>query len=675
MKKIFAIFFTVLFVFAAITMAVSAAKIGYNDKNIVYTNLLDFNSETNELWAKQKEDGTWEPIKINRFEQPKDADGKVCAPILSTDYKDEDYGNRIWELSEDGEYLTITSTTAKLYPGMFFILDGPKEGLLPVGRETNNPAKAEYFKIRVRNYSACDQFTFGNAQNHTNSGKFGSVTISELTTDANGKEYVSSNEWETYIFSMYELNKNTNYNDLLYDPETEEFTDNKNRWGGNLYELAIFPFGYGVDDGTGNYPGAKIDIDYIVMGSLDYVTNYQSALEQEENSVQSIELISAPTKTNYVVGDELDKDGMQLKVTFKDGREPKIITTPSTDIYLFDNANINKVTVKYGSCTATFPVTVADITGIEMNAFPEKQVFEIAALANGFKSDGYEVKVNYNGVDSQILDNSKFTFSGDFSQPGKTTVTVWYYGKSTSFEVDLIQVIDINITPKKTYRYGKNPVIDDFDIEYVYSDGSKVAKADAAIEFTFNEEELQANVMKAPGKTNVTITATHETYGLNFTKDVEVEVETPIGVEVTKPPRKLEYDVNEQFDPNGIQVDLIYDNGNGKTAKVKMNYNFKTNEGDYTFKYSTATPGSKNVSIKCDIAGLKEIFDAEKPKVAITVRGEVASSSNTTTTGTTNPGGNGGDFNIVPVIIIVAAVVVVGGGVAVTVVVIKKKKK
>ena len=155
---------------------------------------------------------------------------------------------------------------------------------------------------------------------------------------------------------------------------------------------------------------------------------------------------------------------------------------------------------------------------------------------------------------------------------------------------------------------------------------------------------------------------------MSFTKEVEVEVETPIGVEVSKPPKKLTYQPNEQFDGTGMQVDLIYDNGNGKTAKVKML------DADFTTRVSTATPGNKNVSIRCDIAGLKEIFDEAKPKVAITVAGEVASSSSTTTTGTTTPGGDN-DFNPIIIVIIVAAVVVVGGGVAVAIVVVKKKKK
>ncbi|MBR5188007.1 MAG: hypothetical protein IKW18_06000, partial [Clostridia bacterium] len=84
MKKILTIFFTVLFVLAAITMAVSAATIGVDDKNIYYTNLLDFNPETNELWAEKDADGNWVAKEIGDYDQPMGENGKPCTPILTT---------------------------------------------------------------------------------------------------------------------------------------------------------------------------------------------------------------------------------------------------------------------------------------------------------------------------------------------------------------------------------------------------------------------------------------------------------------------------------------------------------------------------------------------------------------------------------------------------------------
>ena len=243
------------------------------------------------------------------------------------------------------------------------------------------------------------------------------------------------------------------------------------------------------------------------------------------------------------------------------------------------------------------------------------------------------------------------------------------YGRSTSFEVDLIQVTDIQITPNKTFRYGQAPTINNFDVTFVYSDGSTLAEGDASFELTYDEEALKKFVMMSPGKTNVTITATNEDYDISFTKEVEVEVETPIGVEVTNPPKKTEYKVNETFDPTGLKVNLIYDNGNGKTAKVQIK------NDALNFKVSTASAGEKNVSITTDIAGLDEILKDAKLKTPITVIGNGTETSASTSASSSTPSTStpSGDFNALP-IIIVAAVLVVAAGVVVAIVVIKKKK-
>ena len=665
MKKILTIFFTILFVFAAITMAVSAAKIDVDDKGIHYSNLLDFNKDTNAYWATQNADGTWSHIEIDEYSQPKDADGKICTPVLTTKYSS--FAARRWELIEDGEVLRITSTDASVYPGMIFILDAAHNGEFTVGQESGNPARAEYVKIRVRNLSSCDQISFGWTMNHTNGGTLMPVSTSELTVDENGKVYESSGEWQTYIFSMYELNKNTNYDDLLYDSEDENATPTS-RWPGKLYEFAIYPFGYNVTDGTGNYPGATLDIDYIVIGSKEYVTNYQSALEIKEGNIADLQLVSAPAKSNYFVGEKFDDAGLELLATFKDGTTETLYTA-SYSVATFEKIE-EKVTLKYGTKSVEIPVTVVDIDGIEMVAYPDSKTYEVAALADGFVTDGYQVKVNYkDGSSNETLDNASFRFSGDFTTAGKKTVTVYYYGRSTSFEVDLIQVTDIQITPNKTFRYGQAPTINNFDVTFVYSDGSTLAEGDASFELTYDEEALKKFVMMSPGKTNVTITATNEDYDISFTKEVEVEVETPIGVEVTNPPKKTEYKVNETFDPTGLKVNLIYDNGNGKTAKVQIK------NDALNFKVSTASAGEKNVSITTDIAGLDEILKDAKLKTPITVIGNGTETSASTSASSNTPSTStpSGDFNALP-IIIVAAVLVVAAGVVVAIVVIKKKK-
>ena len=675
MKKFLTILLTVILAVTIVTVTVMATATGItiDDKGIYCNNLLDFNKETNDLWAQYNaETEKWESkLTWGQYEyQPRDDAGNPISPVY---HEYSSYSARRWSLIEDGEVLHFESTDASIYPGIAFTFDMDQDNLFPTGLETGNPAKAEYMKVRVRNYSVCDQMTFGFVMNHTNNGKFVQATISELTTDANGKKYESSGEWETYTFSMHEINMNTNYSELIYDPET---TEPKSRWGGYCYELLIFPFGYDVSDGSGNYPGAAMDIDYIVIGSRDYVDNYQSALEIKEANIQSLELVQAPTKNSYRVGEALDLDGLELKATYKDGTV-ETLNNASASVSTFDEV-VNSVTLKFGKEEVSFPVTVTDIANIEVNKTPEKTVFEVEELADGFVSDGYQIKVNYTDGTYKISDvspsaengaelaNASFKFAGDFTTAGTKTVTVYYFGKSVTFDITAIQVQDIEITANKTYRYGSKTNFDnDFSVNLVYTDGSKIARADAATEFEYT---LECDV-KVPGTVKAKVTATNSDYGLTFTKEVDVTVETPTGVEVTKEPTKTEYNVDETFSAKGMVISLVYADGSKVTVK----------DTDYTIKVNTSSPGKKSVTIRSDIEGLSQIFSDAKLKTSITVLGgaEGGDDSQSTTTSATTTGNKGASSNdgglLLPIIIAVVALVIIGAVVAVLVVTKKKK--
>ena len=676
MKKFLSIFLTVLLATAIFTVTALATTTGIfiNDKGIYCSNLLDFNKDTNDLWAQYNaENEKWESkLTWGQYEyQPMGENGMPSSPVL---HAYSSYSAHRWSLIEDGEVLHFESTDASIYPGIAFTFDMAQDNIFKIGKETADPQKAEFVKVRVRNHSVCDQMTFGFVLQNTNNGKFVQATISDLTVDANGKKYASSGEWETYVFSMHEINMNTNYSDLIYDPTKEGVTPSS-RWGGNFYELLIFPFGYDVTDGTGNYPGAAMDIDYIVIGSKDYVTNYQSALEVKEDNIQSLELVSAPTKTAYRVGEALDLDGLELKATYKDGTS-ETLNTASASVSTFASV-IDSVTLKFGKESVSFPVTVVDIANIELVTSPEDTKFEVAELADGFISDGYQLKVNYTDGTSKLSDvtptaengaelaNSSFKFAGDFTTAGTKTVTAYYFGKSVSFDITTIQAVDVEITANKTYRYNSKPSFDkDFTYVIVFNDGSKVASGDASLELTASGFECN---VKTPGTVKAKVTLSNTDYNLTFNKEIDVTVETPTGVEVTKEPAKTEYKPNEAFAPAGLEVSLVY--ADGKKVAVDRN--------DYTTKVNTNSPGKKSVTIRTEIPGLSELFESAKLKTSITVVGSTTGGSTGTTSttgnsGTTNPGASDNGW-VLPVIIVAA--IVVAGGVAVVVIVVIKKKK
>ena len=655
MKKLLSVLFTVIFVFAAVTVITSAAYIQKDADGIYQTNFLDFTKDTNDLWASYDEEtGSWKcDITFNSYEQPEDADGNLIGPYVR-DYSS--FSARSWSLIENGEVLHLECTASSVYPGISFIIDEYHTNAMVVGSASGSTPKAEYVKIRVRNHSTADQITFAFCHGSTNQFKFMEKSLSELTVDVNGKRYASSGEWQTYIFSMATINMETNYGDLLYDSDDPEATPT-HCWSGGISEFLIFPFGYNVTDGTGAYPGAAIDIDYIVIGSLDYVTNYKSALEVKEESISKLELIKAPTKTSYRVGEALDLDGLELKATYKDGTS-EILNTASANVATFSTVDAKEVTLSFGSERVSFPVSVTGISSIEVIEEPESKIYEAAELEDSFVTDGFKFKVNYtDGSFNDTLPATIFRYTGDFVTPGVKTISANYFTESVDFEIEVMNVTDLEITaPTKAYRYGNVADIADFGVTLVFGNGEKIASGDATTEFEYT---ITLDT-KVPGEAVATIVATNTTYDITITKEVTVNVEVPTEIVVTKEPTKLVYQPGDEFDPEGMTVALVY--ADGKQIKLDA--------ADYTYRVDTSEPGEKRVSVRSAIEGLDL-----RTNLNITVEGEVVTPTTPTNTSATTTAPKTSDGGVSPIIFVVIGVVVVAAAVVVVLVVLKKKKK
>ena len=668
MKKIFAVFLSVLFVVSAASLLVSAGPITQDSKNVDCVDFLDFSADTTSLWARYNEEtGEWEQnegpddygdifvINGNNYNQPIDENGIPIAPAL---HIYEGYlENASWSITENGEVFHFEVTGENTSPGVGFVIDEYRKNNVEIGSESGSNPRAEYVKIRVRNYSAANRFTFGFITNATNNYHFVSATISDLMEDANGKKYVSgSGEWETYIFSMRDINVATNYKDLL--PENSEGMPDS-RWGGQLNELLIFPFGFDVENGTGAYPGAAIDIDYIVIGSLDYVTNYKSELEIKEESITSLELVSTPTKTQYYVGETLDLDGLELKATYADGTT-ETLNSASTTVNLSTAAESTPVTLSFGSYSVSYDISVTGIEKLEVIEQPESTVYELSTLTDGFTPEGYKFQVTYSdGTVNSEITKSMCRYTGDISSVGQKTITANYYGLTTDLNIEIIDVTGLEIeTPEETYRYKDTLSESDFDIYYVYNNGTKKLHGgddtETGLDITVTCDT------KTPGDVTATVVGTDTERDLTFTTDVIVHVETPTEMSVTSLPNKTTYGVGESLDPQGMRVALVYEDG----TTVNMD------EDDYRIRFDSNSPGEKEVRVVSTIEGL----DLEA-RFTVTVDGSITPTNPTTSTSTTSGSSDSDGPSIGLIIGIVAGVVVVVAVVVIVIVVSKKKKK
>ena len=242
-------------------------------------------------------------------------------------------------------------------------------------------------------------------------------------------------------------------------------------------------------------------------------------IEVKENSIESIAIKTAPTKTEYIAGDDFDATGMVVEATYSDGT-----TTTITDYTIKDGKNLKNgqttVTIEYEGKTVTQAITVQSnpVEKIEIKQAPNKVNY---VEGQNFDSTGMIVEVTYeNGTVKQVEDYT--VQDGTNLQLNQTTVTIEYEGKTATqaITVESKTVISISVKTmptKTTYIQNKEELdLTGGVIEITYNDESKEEMSMTSEEITvsgFNNQELGTN----------TITLTYKEKTTQF--DVEIKEE------------------------------------------------------------------------------------------------------------------------------------------------------
>lgn len=617
MKKIVSIFLCALMILSVASVGAFAGPIvyadGVNNSKIACVDFLDFSKENNDWWAEQKEDGTWSPKEL--FMSPTDDDFNVCGAYIPTGMKNlmTYLKNKVaWSLTDNGEVLHLKTTSTASNPGIPFCVDDAGSAIT-----LNSEVKGgtEYVKIRIRNYSTADQLSFGYTCTAWGGGgrRFMEKTIASIDIEP------VSTEWKTYIFSYPEANAATNYNDLCKDSKTGAISP---QYGGKLQDLILFPFGYNVKDGTGAYEGAEMDVDYIVIGTKEYVENYKSELEKKEEKVSKVEITKPADKTSYYVGETLDRTGLEIKATFNDGTT-EILESYNVVYNFNEEAAESVVTIKYGSASTTYKVKVTGIKDIAIETPPKTTTYDMVTIKSGsFAPEGLTIKVNYNDGTSVVKELGSFKLEYDALKPGEgNVITINFYGAKTSFTANVINVTSIEVEKlDKAYRYGGEIADDDLRITCIYSDGSKKSLADAKINATIDK----TYDFTKSGEVEVTVKISNTTYEIDCTATTTANVEAPTSLAVDTKLAKLSYNVDDKFSTEGLLVSYVY--GDGSTVTLKAE--------DYDVKYDFSEPGDQKVTVTDKHANLSANFTA-------TVEGSTKQTTprqTTTTSGKTSGG-------------------------------------
>lgn len=168
--------------------------------------------------------------------------------------------------------------------------------------------------------------------------------------------------------------------------------------------------------------------------------------------ISGIEVKTMPTKVEYQKGDVFDTTGLSILVKYTDGTSET--KTTGFEVSGFDSSSVGEktITVTYKTHTATFKVTVYDLSGIRITSFPSKVYYKIGET---FDPSGLTVaEVRQDGTEKEITD---YDISGfDSSTAGSKTITVSYNatvnGTSKFVGSDSFQI--------KVTNDGKNPFDD-----------------------------------------------------------------------------------------------------------------------------------------------------------------------------------------------------------------------
>ncbi len=595
MKKFLAIFLAAMFVLSMATMCVSAFSAPSKSDQKGYIDYFDFsNKDDRNRWSERYEEdvlgenntvlhkkGDLKYTSYNsekdfvNSDGEKDPSGTFPTALLVERYTYDD--NLAYSFKNDGEVAVFTANTTDTTGIAFKIAN--TGNTYAAGADADN--RIEYVKMRIKNNSASSHFSIGAFRIFGGNSGFDSRTVATVDIDTN------MSGWTTYTFSMRDLNfdQTGGYN-----------------WSAGIQEILLFPFGYG--SANEGYEGAEIEIDYVVFGSLDYVTSYQSALEAKENSATDIKPVTLPTTTKYYTGDKLNFDGFSAEITFEGGA--KEIITSASAAYNFekpedlgDNVKQWQTTVKlvYGSVDWSYEVTVVDVESVEFATEQETDVYnKIDILKAGkFTPVGLTLKVNFADGTHKVKDQHQFTLDGtDFaaidvplSSEGyyEYIVTANYYGNTITFPVNLIDIKGIELTPidekKDAVYYGTKIGADFFTVNCVYTDGSKKTLADSGLEGNFS---VNCDTAIQGGDATATAQIYNAAYGINVTEEVHVTVQTPADLEV-KLANSNKINVDSDIQLGWFTVSYKY--ADGATAEIS------NTDPNLIINYDTSTPSAE----------------------------------------------------------------------------------
>lgn len=288
-------------------------------------------------------------------------------------------------------------------------------------------------------------------------------------------------------------------------------------------------------------------------------------LEITNSAVKELVVDRTAAKINFLIGEELDYKDFNVTALLHSGEE-KTLTEQDFFIGGYDSTEAQSLNLNfhYKGASVSLPAEVNELSVTDLKViFPPLKSFYYPL--DRFDPTGIQVDAVYNeGYHFETLDkknitltiNGKRAASFIFNEPGEYKVKIQSVDNPevfSNFSVEVkdakIKSIDIDQLPvKRKYFQG-----DEFDpagmVVYAkYSDGKKVRLFGDDYEISYFDSSK-------PGSKTITVKYKDKTDKFRV-KVNKIKVEKLI---ITKYPRTT-YDLDEEFDPSGIEVSKLYNN-------------------------------------------------------------------------------------------------------------------
>ena len=369
---------------------------------------------------------------------------------------------------------------------------------------------------------------------------------------------------------------------------------------------------------------------------------------EEQKTLESIKITTAPTKTKYTESEKFDKKGMKVTATYSDKTEKEVTDytyTPEGELKTTDTA----ITVSYKEGEKTVeakytitvkakpPVAQKTLESIKVTTAPTKTTY---TEGEKFDKAGMKVTATYSDKTEKEVTDYTYTPEGELKTTD-TAITVSY--KEGEKTVEAKYTITVKAKPPVAQKTLESIKVTTAPTKTAYTEGEKFDKTGMKVIATYSDgttKEVTDYTYTPAGELKTTDTAITVSYKegektVEAKYTITVKAKPPVAqktlesIKVTTAPTRTTYTEGEKFDKTGMKVIAKYSDG---TTKEIRNYAYtpagelKTTDKTITVSYTenevtkTATqeitvvakgnsgdePGGETEKVKLDSIEIKE---------------------------------------------------------------------